>query len=99
MPTFRRMILILSAAAPLMLLAACDGYELQRYTGFPYDNQRTAGSGVQYVLAKMMPIKGPVLEQAAPVIQPAPEPAIEIPPPPVEVITPADPVFDHKARK
>lgn len=98
MPTIRRTILTLSAAAPLLLLAACDGYEMQRYTGFPYDNQRTAGSGVQYVLAKMMPVKGPVLEPAAPVA-PAPEPVIEIPPPPVEPITPADPVFDTKARK
>jgi hypothetical protein len=98
MPTMRRTILILSTAAPLLLLAACDGYEMQRYTGFPYDNQRTAGSGVQYVLAKMMPTKGPVLEPA-PVVAPAAEPIIEIPPPPVETITPADPVFDSKARK
>jgi hypothetical protein len=100
MPTMRRTILTLTTAAPLLLLAACDGYEMQRYTGFPYDNQRTAGSGVQYVLAKMMPTKGPVLEPVAPPAPaPAPEPAIEIPPPPVEPITPADPVFDNKARK
>lgn len=44
-------------AAPL-LLAACDGYEIIRTdTMFPYGNQRTAGTGVAYVLAKMMPEK------------------------------------------
>lgn len=97
MPTLRRTILTLSAAAPLLLLAACDGYEMQLYQGFPYGNERTAGSGVQYVLAKMMPTKGPVLEPA-PVIVPEPEPVIEIPPP-AAPITPADPVFEQKARK
>jgi hypothetical protein len=42
---------------PLML-SACEGYEMQLTdTHFPYGNERTAGSGVIYVRAKMMPEK------------------------------------------
>lgn len=45
-------------ASPLLLTACGEGYELIRTdTMFPYGNQRTAGSGVAYVLAKMMPEK------------------------------------------
>jgi hypothetical protein len=100
MPTIRRTILTLSTAAPLLLLAACDGYEMRLYDGFPYGNQRTAGHGVEYVLAKMMPQKGPVLEPVVPKAEPAPAPVIEVPPPPpTEPITKADEVFDNKARK
>ncbi len=41
-----------------VLLAGCDGYVAQlTNTHFPYGNERTAGSGVVYVLAKMMPEK------------------------------------------
>lgn len=42
-----------------VLLAGCgEGYEWQLTdTHFPYGNQRTAGSGVAYVLVKMMPEK------------------------------------------
>src|SRR5690606_11650870 len=95
MKTMRRTVLTLATAAPLFLLAACDGYEMRLYDGFPYGNQRTAGHGVEYVLAKMMPKQGPVLEQAAPAPAPvpAPEPEPELP------VTKADEVFDTKARK
>ena len=99
MPAIRRKILILSTVVPLLLLSACEGYEMRLYDGFPYGDQRTAGHGVQYVLAKMMPKKGPVLE-------PAPAPAPPPPPPPEPVaapapvpITPADPIIEQKARK
>ena len=41
-----------------LLLGACEGYEMQlTNTHFPYGNERTAGSGVIYVRAKMMPEK------------------------------------------
>jgi len=41
-----------------LLLSACEGYEMQlSNTHFPYGNERTAGSGVIYVRAKMMPEK------------------------------------------
>jgi hypothetical protein len=99
MPTIRRTILTLSTALPLFALSACDGYEMRLYDGFPYGNQRTAGHGVEYVLAKMMPKKGPVLEPApAPAPAPAPEPKVEMPPP-SEPIKPADPIIENKARK
>ncbi len=48
-----------------VMLAACEGYEWQlTNTHFPYGNERTAGSGVIYVLAKMMPEKTLNLEPA-----------------------------------
>lgn len=61
---------------PLMLSACGEGYEWQlTNTHFPYGNERTAGSGVIYVLAKMMPEKSLNLQPAeremtAPAIQP-----------------------------
>ena len=63
-------------ASPLLLLWACDGYELVRTdTMFPYGNQRTAGSGYAYVLAKMLPPKTqPILQAVEP--RSAPEPLV-----------------------
>ena len=58
-------------------------------TMFPYGNQRTAGSGVAYVLAKMMPEKELKLEPVEKnverdwkpaVIENLPEPAPAVPP-------------------
>lgn len=51
-------LVLIPSLALILPLAACDGYEMQitdKY--FPYGNERTAGSGVAYVLAKMMPEK------------------------------------------
>jgi len=59
MKTLRTLLL----AAPF-LLAACDGYEMVRVDSFPYGNQRTAGTGVAYVLAKMAPEKEMIAEPA-----------------------------------
>ena len=43
-------------AAPLLLAGCGEGWEMQlTNTAFPYGNQRTAGSGVAYVRAQMMP--------------------------------------------
>ena len=45
-------------ALPLMLVACGDGWESHRTDKiFPYGNKRTAGSGVMYVRANMMPEK------------------------------------------
>ncbi len=59
---------------PLLLGACGEGYEMQlTNTHFPYGNERTAGSGVIYVRAKMMPEKSLQLQpvqrdmQASPV--------------------------------
>lgn len=78
-------------AAPLLMvlpLAGCDGYERVAYTGVPYNNERTAGTGVAYVRANMLPEKGPVIEAK----QPANEKVVEPPPPP----PPAAPLEETK---
>jgi len=58
---------VLLSASSLFLLTGCgEGYELVKTnTMFPYGNQRTAGSGVAYVLAKMLPKKDLKLESVA----------------------------------
>ena len=49
--------------APLLLTACGEGWEAQRTTEYvPYGNQRTAGSGVVYVRAKMLPKKELMVE-------------------------------------
>ena len=96
-------------ASPLLLTACGEGYEMIKTdTMFPYGNQRTAGSGVAYVLAKMMPAKTqPILQSVAPrpAPQPAPQPAPlqetkqiieDIPEPPAQD---ADEIFREKQSK
>ena len=106
MPTLRRSLQILSVL-PLLALGACgEGYETRPYSGTPYDGnqpgERTAGYGVEYVLAKMMPEKGPVLETqmkeetVTVTEEPEPAPVEAAPPPPVED---AAPVFNEMQRK
>jgi len=75
MKTVRALLL----ASPLLLTACGEGYELIKTdTMFPYGNQRTAGSGYAYVLAKMLPAKTePILKAVEPRPQPQPEPQIE----------------------
>lgn len=54
MKTARALLLV----SPFLLGACGEGFELvQTDTMFPYGNQRTAGSGHAYVLAKMLPKK------------------------------------------
>ncbi len=69
MKTFRVSLLILSSISPLALSACGEGYEAVPYHGIPYVEERTAGAGVQYVRAHLLPVKGPVLEQSTPIIQ------------------------------
>lgn len=93
MKTFKYSLQIVSFVS-LFALAACgDGWEVRPYDGTPYDGERTAGRGVEYVRAKMAPQKGPVIEAAQPentaVIMEAPPPAI----------VPADNMFSAKTRK
>lgn len=68
-------------------LTACGPeWERQLYKGVPYE--RTAGSGVQYVLAKMMPKKGTVLKSETQQTQKKVETTIEDARP-METIAPA----------
>lgn len=66
MKTYRLPILVLSTLAPLALSACGEGYEAVPYHGVPYTEERTAGAGVQYVRAMMLPEKGPVLAPVVP---------------------------------
>ena len=92
MPSLKTLILV-SAAAPMLFLAACDGYEAVEMTNMvPYTMERTTGKGVMYVRAAMMPAKGPV---TAPVAPPMPEPEPVVQPAPQE----ADKVFTTKMGK
>jgi hypothetical protein len=56
--TARHVFTILAVLTPLALSACGEGWEMKlTNTHFPYGNQRTAGSGVMYVRAHMMPEK------------------------------------------
>lgn len=82
-----------------LLLASCgDGWEFQKTDShFPYGNQRTAGSGVAYVLAKMMPEKDLKIEPVV-VVEPevTPEPVVKVEQP---TIQPADSIFEDVQTK
>jgi len=72
MKTARALLLV----SPFLLGACGEGFELvQTDTMFPYGNQRTAGSGHAYVLAKMLPKKEMKLQPVA--ARPAPQPLQE----------------------
>lgn len=50
---------------PVLLLAGCgdgEGWEIVPYHGVPYTLERTAGTGVAYVRANMLPERGPVVQ-------------------------------------
>lgn len=52
---------------PVLMLSACgDGWEAVSYSGFPYGNERTAGHGIAYVRANLLPGRGPMLQAAQP---------------------------------
>lgn len=69
----RRLRLLGMLCLPLALAACGEGWEMQlTNTVHPYGNARTAGSGVVYVRAKMLPEKDVKLEPAAAVETPAP---------------------------
>lgn len=99
MPSLKHFGLLTLTLFPLAL-SACggEGWEMRRTTVFPYGNQRTAGTGVEYVRASMMPARGPVLEAPKPVVTPAPAPQPVIMPEPAPM-KPADPVFNKIQRK
>lgn len=89
MTRFHRSALILVATLPV--LAACgEGWVMQPVRNYvPYTEERTAGPGVAYVRAYMLPEKGPVLEPVmTPVVVPAAEPMED-----------AAPIFTKKQQK
>lgn len=97
-------------ATPLLLAGCGEGYDLIKTdTMFPYGNQRTAGSGYAYVLAKMLPPKQePILKAVEP--RPAPQPEVKEPieetkeimqsvPAPEEEVQDADEIFREEQTK
>lgn len=84
---------------PLLALTACgEGWEAQKTDQyFPYGNQRTAGYGVVYVRAKMMPEKELNVEPVADIV--AEEPAVVVVEPELAPIQPADEVFQEAQTK
>lgn len=78
--------------APLLLAACGEGYEAQKTDNyFPYGNKRTAGSGVAYVVAQMMPEKE--LNVTPEVVAPAPVAA------PVAPVLDAEEIFNDDQGK
>jgi len=82
------------------LLVGCgEGYVFERTDSFPYNNERTAGTGVAYVLAKMSPKKELKVEPVAEKQQ-TEKPDVSIDPPaaPPPVLE-AEEIFDEEQKK
>lgn len=99
---------ILLSASSVFLLTGCgEGYEMVKTnTMFPYGNERTAGSGTAYVLAKMLPKKELKLEPVAKAVERVrepevvkPAPVVEPKPAPVVPKTTADDLFLDDGKK
>ncbi len=66
MTPIRSATLILIGASTLGLTACGEGWEARPYRDrVPYTEERTAGPGVEYVRAFMLPERGPNLETPA----------------------------------
>ena len=79
-------------SAPLVLTACGEGWEAQKTNvHFPYGNERTAGSGVVYVRAKMMPEKALITEPIMEEVKAEPET--------VEPVLEAEEIFSEAQKK
>ncbi len=89
MINFHKNILLVAGLSALSLSACGEGsgkWEVVPFKGqVPYTEERTAGSGVMYVRAHLLPEKGPVLPATS---DPVPEP-----------IKSAEPIFSNKVQK
>ncbi len=92
----RRSMLKVSILASALLLTACgDGWEVQKTDAyFPYANKRTAGSGVAYVRAKLLPEKELKVEAPAEVVVEEPVKEVAVPEKKVEPVLDAEEIFD-----
>lgn len=87
---------MLLACVALPLAACGEGYEMQLTDSyFPYGNQRTAGNGVAYVLAKILPEKQLKLEPVVRKQEPVVQPVVKAPEPPPAPIAPPEPVWEE----
>jgi hypothetical protein len=83
------------ALLPLLLAGCGDGWTTQPYHGQPYED-RTAGSGIEYVRAHMAPPEALKTETKTETKVETPPPAPAPAPPPAPAPAKADEVF-HKA--
>ena len=66
MKTFRQVLIGLCGLSTLALAGCGEGWEAVEFRGsVPYVEERTAGPGVMYVRAHMMPAKTVVLPEAS----------------------------------
>lgn len=89
---------------PMLALAACgDGWEVKPYEGVPYTHERTAGRGIEYVRASMMPAKSTNTEVMMKKEEPVAAPVVTPPPPEAEAVPApakaADKIFNNKQAK
>lgn len=89
MKTYKRVLIALCGVSTMALAACGEGYDVVKIRGsVPYTEERTAGPGVSFVRAHMMPAKSVVL--------PEPEPLV------LEqetVVRDAAPIFEQKVQK
>ncbi len=84
MKTFRVALIAVSAFSTLTLAACGDGWDMvQIRDQVPYTDERTAGPGIAYVRAHMMPEKSVVLPAA----------------PMMDAPKSAEPIFEKKMEK
>jgi len=84
MKILRSAVIVLSGLSAVSLAACGEGYEVVKVRGsVPYTEERTAGPGVAYVRAHMMPEKTMVL----------PEPLL------TPQMQTAEPIFEQKMQK
>lgn len=100
MKTIRNISVVFAGLSILALSACGEGYEARPVRGkVPYVEDRTAGPGVEYVRAMMLPEKGPVLKPELPKAElPKAEKAI-VPKKEVEPIKDAAPFFEEEQIK
>lgn len=88
MKILRKAVLAVSGLSALSLAACGEGYEMVKVRGqVPYTEERTAGPGIAFVRAHMMPEKTIVLPE------PILTPQISAP------VKDAEPIFEQKQAK
>lgn len=88
-------------ALPALALSACGGegdYVPTPYHNVPYTHERTAGTGIAYVRASMLPRKEAKVETMLQTAEPVVAPAEPMTPPPPPIVA-GDKVFDKKQSK
>lgn len=87
MKTYKRVLIALCGVSTMAVAACGEGYEVVKVRGsVPYTEERTAGPGVSYVRAHLMPAKSIVLPEPVVIQQET-------------VVRDAAPIFEQKVQK